>query len=152
LARQINRLTALRVEKIKHPGYYADGAGLWLRVSKGGAKSWVFRYMLNGRQREMGLGGISAITLADARIKATSARKLLVDKINPIEARNAERAARLLEMTRTRSFDECVREYIASHRAGWKNRKHADQWTNTLTTYASPVLGSLPISAVDTGW
>ena len=150
MARGIQRLSALRVEKLKDPGYYADGAGLWLQVTPSGTKSWIFRFMLNGRAREMGLGSLNTFGLAEARAKAADCRKLLHDGIDPIEARNAARAVADLASAKTLTFDQCADAYIASHRAGWKNGKHADQWENTLRDYVSPVFGSIPVSTVDT--
>lgn len=150
MARGIQRLSALRVEKSKAPGYYADGAGLWLQVTQSGAKSWIFRFMLNGRAREMGLGSFNTFSLAEARAKAADCRKLLHDGIDPIEARKAQRNAASVAAAKTFTFDECAKAYIASHRSGWKNTKHADQWENTLRDYVSPVFGSVPVASVDT--
>lgn len=146
----MQRLTALRVEKIKTPGYYADGAGLWLQVSATGSKSWIFRFMLNGRAREMGLGSFTTFGLADARMKAAECRQLLHEGIDPIEARKTKRDAEKLAAANSLTFDECAKAYIASHRAGWKNVKHAEQWENTLRDYVSPVFGSVPVKGVDT--
>jgi Arm DNA-binding domain len=84
MARTVGRLTALKVEKARQPGMYADGAGLYLRVTKQGTKSWVFRFMLNGRPRWMGLGPFSLVGLHDARGKALDARRLHHEKIDPI--------------------------------------------------------------------
>lgn len=149
--RIIKRLTAKTVEKTKKPGYYADGAGLYLQVSRGGSKSWIFRYMLNGRAREMGLGSVLAVTLETAREKAGVCRSLLDKDRDPIAVRAEEERQRRLETAKAKSFDECAASYIKSHRAGWKNEKHAAQWEATLKTYASPVFGSLAVGNVDTG-
>ncbi|MGA2816147.1 MAG: Arm DNA-binding domain-containing protein, partial [Xanthobacteraceae bacterium] len=77
MAQKIQRLTALAVSRVSKPGLYADGAGLYLRVGRGGSKSWAFRYMLKGKPREMGFGGLNKVSLADARKKAGDARLLL---------------------------------------------------------------------------
>lgn len=146
MARTINRLTTKKIQNTKKPGYYGDGGGLYLQVSATGSKSWIYRYMLNRRAREMGLGSINALTLAEAREQARENRKLLLEKIDPIEARNAAQA----EIMGSLTFNECATKYIEAHRAGWKNEKHAQQWENTLNTYASPVFGKLPVQRVDT--
>lgn len=99
----------------------------------------------------MGLGSEREISLKEARKRAAACRLLLGDGIDPIEARNAKRAGEALDKAKSITFTECAQAYIKAHRAGWKNAKHADQWTNTLETYCGPVFGSLPVQAVDTG-
>ena len=150
VGRSFHKLSAVRVAKCKDPGYLGDGGGLWLQVSPSGTKSWIFRFTLNGRAREMGLGALHTFTLADAREKAAACRRAVHDGIDPIEARNARLLADRAQSARTITFDEACERYIDVHRAGWRNLKHADQWTSTLATYASPHFGSLPVSAIDT--
>jgi integrase len=155
MARAIERLTALRVERIKaagepKPGMYADGGGLYLRVTPEGARNWVLRYMLDRRPRWMGLGPLGLYGLADARARALDARRKRHDGIDPIEARRAERARKRLEAAKAITFKQCAESYIASHKAGWRNEKHKYQWTATLTTFAYPVIGALPVQEVDT--
>jgi integrase len=149
MARAIGRLTALKVEKIKKPGMYADGGGLYLRVTKDGTKNWVYRFMLNGRPRWMGLGPVHTIGLADARNRAAACRMQRHDGVDPIEARRAGRQRSRLDAAKTITFKECAAKYIAAHRAGWRNAKHAAQWEATLATYAEPVIGPLPVQAID---
>src|SRR5215472_12596951 len=91
MASTINQLTAIKVRKIKQPGYHADGAGLWLQVSQAGGKSWIFTYSLRGRAREMGLGSASRTTLAEARDARDQCNRLLRDHIDPIEDRKRKR-------------------------------------------------------------
>jgi Arm DNA-binding domain len=148
MAKKIERLTALGVQKCSKAGYHADGAGLYLQVSKGGGKSWVFRYMLRGKPREMGLG--SHVSLEIARQKAAAARAVLADGMDPIDARDAQNQKQALEQARSKTFGECAEAYIKAHQAGWRNAKHGAQWEATLNTYAAPVFGSLPIQAIDT--
>jgi len=151
MARAIGRLTALKVEKAKEPGMYADGAGLYLRVTPEGARNWVLRYMLDRRPRWMGLGPLSLYGLQEARAKALDARRKRHEGIDPIEARRAERARQRLDAAKATTFEQCAESYVAAHRAGWRNAKHASQWAATLSTYAYPVIGALPVQAVDTG-
>lgn len=130
---------------------YGDGGGLWLQVSGAGAKSWIFRFTLNGRSREMGLGSFSTFTLAEAREKALACRKLCAEGIDPIQARQVRRGEAQLEAAKAMTFRECALAYIESHKAGWRNARHASQWPTTLEGYVYPVFGDLPVQAVDTG-
>jgi integrase len=143
-------LSATRVEKLaKVPGMHGDGGGLWLCVSSKYAASWVLRYSLNGKTREMGLGGLADVSLADAREKATEARRLRGAGIDPIVERDRKAAAARLEAAKAISFKEAAETYIADHGAGWKNDKHAVQWPQSLKAYAYPVIGKLPVATVD---
>ena len=148
--RKVNQLTALAVTRKKKPGRFGDGRGLWLQVSRSGTKSWLFRYMRHGKARQMGLGPVYTVSLAEAREKATECRKVLLVGDDPIEARNARRMATRVEASRGITFKECAEKYIAAHEAGWRNEKHRAQWKSTLKTYVYPVLGDLSIAAIDT--
>jgi hypothetical protein len=151
LARAIGKLTALAVSRARKRGYLADGGGLYLQVSPNGAKSWVFRFRDGGKLREAGLGAVHTFGLAEAREKARLYRQARYDGIDPIEARKAERAAQRLEAAKAMSFEQCAQAYVAAHRAGWRNAKHAAQWPATLATYVYPVFGELPVQVVDVG-
>lgn len=150
MGRAIERLNALQVAKLSKQGYYPDGANLYLQVSATGSKSWIFRFTVAGRQREMGLGPLNAFTLAEARQRAQIQRKLLADGLDPLAIKRETQLQRRLADASVITFDTACGAYIKSHAPGWKNAKHADQWRNTLSTYASPVIGSLPVSAVNT--
>ena len=149
MAKQINRLSALDVKSKKEKGLYPDGDNLYLQVSPSGSKSWLFRYMLNGKARQMGLGSTNAVSLAEARNKAGDCRKLLEKDIDPIENREAERKQAELEKSRAKTFQQCAEEYIESNKSGWKNKKHVQQWSNTLRDYVYPVFGDLSVQKVD---
>jgi integrase len=151
MARQVQRLSARSVAAERKPGMHADGLGLYLYVSKSGAKSWIYRFMLRGRSRDMGLGGLDVVSLSEARERALEARKLVKAGIDPIEERNAERAREAVDAASRMTFADCARALIKSHEAGWRNPKHRQQWRNTLATYAYPVFGNLPVDTVDTG-
>ncbi len=151
MGRAVGRLTALKVERAKKAGMYADGGGLYLRVTPQGTKNWVLRFMLDRRPRWMGLGPLTLYGLADARAKALDARRKRHEGIDPIEARRADRARQRLDVAKEITFEQCAESYINSHRAGWRNDKHAGQWSATLATYAYPVIGALPVQGVDTG-
>ncbi len=157
MARSVDKLSALRVEKEKKPGLYSDGGGLYLRVSETGAKSWVCRYMLDGHRsrngkplsREMGLGATHAVSLAEARQKAADARNLCARGIDPLTTKNAAEAERKLKDALQITFKACAEKYIAAHEKSWRNEKHRAQWKATLAMYAYPVIGGLPVASVD---
>jgi len=150
MARETGRLTALRVERLKdRPGMHADGGGLYLQIKNGGA-SWVLRYKLNGKPHWMGLGPLALYGLAEARAKALDARRLRHEGIDPIDARDKARQRVLLDAAKAITFADAAAAYIKAHRAGWRNVKHAAQWVTTLATYAGPVIGPLPVQAIDT--
>jgi integrase len=151
MVRTIGRLTAKEVEKKREPGLYGDGGGLTLQITKAGVKSWLFRFMIQGKAYGMGLGPVHTITLAEARQKATEARKLLLEGVNPLEAKRQRQLEKQMAEARLMTFDQCASAYIEAHTASWKNAKHADQWTNTISAYVSPLIGSLPVAEVDTG-
>ena len=150
MAHGINRLSARAVETAKNSGLIADGGGLYLQVSKSGAKSWLYKFMLNGRSREMGLGSLKAVSLANAREKAALCRSSLADGIDPIEARKSGRSRGIAADQKTITFEDAADAYIATHESGWKNAKHASQWRNTLAADAYPVAGRLLVSDIDT--
>lgn len=151
MGRGSNKLTDRTVRSLKQPGRYGDGLGLWLQISSVGTKSWIYRYMLDGQARMMGLGPYPDFSLDEARQKAADCRRLLKDKKDPIDERNAKFAIERLARTKALTFDECSAAYIEANRAGWKNDKHASQWGSTLKTYASPFFGDLPVASIDTG-
>ncbi|WP_084518871.1 site-specific integrase [Bradyrhizobium sp. th.b2] len=155
MARTINRLSYRKVETLKAPGMYGDGGGLCLQVTNGSdstpRKSWLFRYAVAGRERQMGLGPVSDVPLADARERASVARELRRAGKDPIVEREASRMQASSVATKSMSFDECAKAYIAAHRAGWRSVKHASQWSATIETYCSPVFGKFSVQLVDAG-
>lgn len=150
MGRQVSRLTAVKVNALKKKGLYPDGGGLYLQVSGNGAKSWIFRYKASGRARDMGLGPLSAISLAAARDLAAVYRRQRLAGLDPIEVRKDQRAQQKLDAAKATTFDQASEAYIAAHSGGWRNPKHRSQWTNTLQTYASPVIGGISVQSVDT--
>jgi len=138
-------LTATKANNLKKPGMHADRDGLYLNVAKSGAKSWIYRYQLNGKRREMGLGSYSAYSLAEARDIAASHRKLQKQRIDPLIHRNSSS-----NRNGANTFSECAEAYIEAHKSGWKNPKHIQQWSNTLEQYAYPAIGDMPVDQIDT--
>ena len=114
MARTVNQLTATKVQKVKAAGMYPDGAGLYLQVTGEGAKSWTLRYSLRGKAREMGLGSLRKVSLADARRKAADCHRLLDEHVDPIEHRAKARASAALATAKTITFKEAATKYIAS--------------------------------------
>lgn len=148
VGRTIFKLTAGAVAKLRTPGYYGDGGNLWLQVSPAGTKSWVFRFTLAGRAREMGLGPVLDVSLAEARDRAQECRRLVREGVDPIEQRRERMAA---TKTAAPLFATAAEAYITAHGPKWRNAKHREQWRSTLTTYAAPVIGQMPVHLVETG-
>jgi len=149
MGRATNKLSVKFIEKNLEPGLYGDGNGLYLQVSNLNTKAWVFRFMIAGRARKMGLGDVDRVKLADARKKAYEAHLKVLDGVDPIEERDARKAAQAADKAKAMTFKQCAESYIEAHKSGWKNPKHASQWQNTLTTYAYPIIGSLRVDAVE---
>ena len=150
MKRTLHRLSATFVSSARKPGYYADGGGLYLRVAPGGTRAWIFRFAIAGKTRDGGLGSYPSVNLATARAEAHRCRQLVAAGEDPIEARRSAREAVLASSDKAPTFQDCGVAFIASHEAGWKNAKHRQQWANTLKTYVYPVIGALPVAAVDT--
>src|SRR5262249_55921059 len=150
--RTLNRLTNKFVEGRRQPGMYADGGSLYLRVAEGGSKQWVFRYAAKGRLHDMGLGAVAprGFTLAQAREKAREARLLRLEGLDPIEAKRARVAALEAADAKAMTFKQCAEGFIKDNEKEWTSAAHRQQWTATLATYVYPVLGDLPVAAIDT--
>ena len=133
-------LSARKVESAE-PGKHGDGRGLFLFVKPSGARSWVLRYQLAGRRRDLGLGAYPEVTLASAREKALEARRLIAEGRDPLSER---------KKTKNLTFKAAASALIESKRSGWKNAKHAAQWPATLNTYAMPKLGDLDVKVIET--
>ena len=165
----IGKLKAMQVARERRPGLYGDGGGLYLQVTERGSKSWIFRYWIaerhsldgkvvrdpvtskiKGRAREMGLGSLITVSLAEARDRALECRKLREREIDPIEAREIARQQTALERAKSLKFRDAAAAYIAAHRVAWKNEKHAAQWPSTLVNYAYPVVGDIALHLIDT--
>lgn len=131
----------------------ADGGNLYLQLTRGERghvrRSWLFRYELNERRREMGLGALYTRGLKEAREEAKRLRQLLLDRIDPIEHRNRNIEARAVEFAKAKTFAEVAHAYLAAHKDDWKNPKHAAQWEASLTRDAKAI-ANLPVAAIDT--
>lgn len=136
-------LTALQVRNFSEPGRYPDGNGLFLIVAQTGGKRWMLRTVVNGRRRDIGLGGLSYVSLAEAREKAYALRKIAREGGDPLADRQRKKEASL-------TFSAAAQRVHAEQKAGWKNPKHAQQWINTVAQYAVPIIGDLPVDRIGT--
>ena len=147
-----NALTPLAVKNAK-PGRHADGGGLHLLVKETGARSWVYRFMLKGKSRDIGLGaaaGPDAISLGRCAGRGRGAALKVKAGIDPLEERQREAAEALAAAQAAQiagiTFKAVAEAYIAANEDGWRNAKHRQQWRNTLATYVYPVIGDLPVA------
>ena len=145
-----DKLSTLKIKALKAPGDYLDGRGLFLQIRSESSRSWLLKYSLNKRAREMGLGPVADIPLATARELRDRYRALLKQGIDPIEHRRAERAALAVDRAKSLTFKQAAERYIQSNRAGWGNLVHAGQWETTLAAYVYPKIGALPIQEITT--
>jgi len=133
-------LNARKVETAE-PGRHGDGRGLFLYVKPSGSRSWVLRYQVQGRRRDLGLGAYPDVSLAMARQRVTDARRMIAEGDDPIAKR---------QQANPKTFKDAALELIESKRPGWKNAKHAAQWTSTLETYVFPKIGQVQVSKIET--
>jgi len=143
-------LTAKRVERTNKPGRYRDGMvpGLLLQISESGAKSWVLRYELNGRERMMGLGPVTAFNLKEARDRARFARQLLADGIDPLARKQEAKRAARLAAEKALTFKVAAQRYFDQHQSKWSSRSHRDQFLSTLEAYAFGPIGDMDVAAI----
>ena len=153
MARTLYRLTDKIMRNLAAPGYHADGGGLYLQISKAGTKSWIYRFTLRGRTRDMGLGSAQAVSLTAARATAGECRTLIAKGIDPIEHAKAQREGEGDDEPAKptgQNFRDFAEQYINARSATWRSAKHADQWRATLAAYAYPVIGDMALAAIDT--
>jgi integrase len=130
VGRQINKLSARKVETVDEPGRHSDGGGLYLNVTESGGRSWLFMYKIGGRRREMGLGSLRDVPLIQARKFAANARQQLFSGLDPLTAR---------QKPASMTFAEAASALIESMSPAWRNAKHRAQWKMTLTVYCAPI-------------
>jgi integrase len=149
MRRSIGRLTELKVQRAGK-GWHNDGGGLYLRVVDSRRRWWVFRYGPQGK-RYHGLGAVHTIGLAEAREQAQRCRKLLLEGADPIATGKVRRAAVRLAAVNAKTFQECADAYHEAHKAAWENAKHVKEWRASLATHVFPLIGALPVAAINTG-
>ena len=150
----MRELNSLQVRQQNKPGRYRAGDNLWLQVtakksSDGVTKSWLLRYVIDGKEHWMGLGSLRLFSLQEARNRAKRHLQMLADGIDPLEARREQRDARRAEANGRVTFKDAAKRFLELHAPHWKNPKHRQQWTNTLRDYAYPTLGARPVAAID---
>jgi integrase len=138
--RASGRLTALQIQRLREPGRYADGARLYLRIARGGTKSWEFRFTRNGKSHHMGLGPIRLVGLAEARQKAAEADRMLFEGKDPLNERKGARA-------KTVTFNEAAGVLFTALRPGWRSASHAAMWKASVADLA---FGETDVAAIGT--
>src|SRR6266705_1947551 len=152
MPRKLKKLTWNGVQREGRYGNHSDGGGLYLRVGKTKTKSWIFRYRVDGKLTDMGLGCVDAFNLDEARNKARKLRQELDafragEALHPLAVKRAKRDAAKLERLTAWTFRQCAEAYMAERK--WGNPRHAKQWPATLTAYVYPKIGDLPVKAID---
>jgi integrase len=151
--RGIHLLTDKEIQNAKPSDMLRDGGGLFvqIRLTKAGvvSKSGIFRFERDGNDRHMGMGAWPAVSLATMRELAAEARDKLAHGINPLDERKAARLEKKLAAARERTFDQCVAEFVAKNKGGWKNPKHIYEWKASLERYVSPTFGKHPVQTID---
>jgi integrase len=145
-------LSTRHLRTLTRPGLYRDGDNLYLQVRGPSRRSWLFRYMIGGKARSMGLGHADEVSLAEARNSADAARRLLRGGVDPREQRDAALTAATAARARAITFAETADRYIAAHEPGWRNIRHRHNWRTSLATDVYPIIGSLAVSIIDTEW
>ncbi|TWI43883.1 uncharacterized protein DUF4102, partial [Pseudomonas duriflava] len=145
----MSKLTPKLVKALSEPGSYQDGRGLQLRVSAQLRKSWVFRYMMNGRRHDLSVGSYPAVSLREARLAADKYRLEISRGINPVLERRKEREGKSSQTLEAKTFQTEAARYIRTHSPSWST-KHSQQWQNSLAKHVFPVIGSMPLAQIDT--
>jgi integrase len=144
-------LSAKRVQRLKGAGRYRDGLvpGLYLQITASGARSWLLRFELNGKERMMGLGSAAIFTLAHARERAREARRLLADRVDPLADRRAKVAAAKAAAEKAITFSQATLAYISQHESKWRSAAHRNDVLSSLKAYAFPIIGNLDVASID---
>ena len=151
MPKKAKELLPVQIKRLTQPGFYAVGgvAGLHLQVKDSGARSWILRVKIGSRRRDLGLGGYPDVKLAAARDSAREAREQIRQGIDPVEARKATRAALIAAQAKELTFEQAA---ILCHRSktpAFRNIKHGSDWINSVTRYALPIIGKLPVADVE---
>jgi integrase len=144
------QMTDISIKALTTPGRYTDEQtkGLHLWVKNTGRKYWNLRYTCSGSRKGIGLGAYPEVSLKQARIRAIEHRNLINKGVDPIQVKKASNAAAF--QPASEKFQDFALNYIATMRPKWRNQKHGDQWVATVTTYAFPVIGAMPLAEIDT--
>jgi hypothetical protein len=151
MARLIQQLTEAKIRTLTKVGLFHDGSGLYLQIRPGGARSWIYRFRLNNRTRDMGLGALADVSLVKARDKANAARALVNDGIDPIEHNRAQAVIPAAPKRHSSpTFEELAEAYVADRLKRLRSGAQRDQWQQTLRSYAYPIIGLMPVDQIET--
>jgi integrase len=151
MARLVQQLTEAKIRKLTKIGLHHDGAGLYLQIRPGGARSWIYRFRLNSRTRDMGLGALADVSLVKAREKASAARTLVADGIDPIEHTRAQATIPAAPKRHASpTFEEVAEAYMVDRLKRLRSGVHRHQWRQTLEDYAYPIIGKMPVNEIET--
>jgi hypothetical protein len=151
MARLIQQLTEAKIRTLTKVGLHHDGAGLYLQIRSHGAQSWIYRFRLNGRSRDMGLGALADVSLVKAREKASAARTLVNDGIDPIEHTRSQAIIPAAPKRHSSpTFEEVAEAYMADRLKRLRSEIHRRQWRQTLVDYAYPIIGKMPVNEIET--
>jgi integrase len=141
-------MSAREVDALIEPGRYAVGHGAYLQISQWKTRSWIFRYVRNGRARHVGMGGCDYVKLSEARERAIDYRRMLARGVDPLDDKRGTRLEQQRAEARSKTFRECALEYIAAHENTWRGDGSRKQWTQSLERYAFPKIGNISVAAV----
>jgi integrase len=151
MARLIQQLTEAKIRALTKIGLHHDGAGLYLQIRPGGARSWIYRFRLNNRTRDMGLGALADVSLVKAREKASAARALVSDGVDPIEHTRAQAIIPAAPKRHSSpTFEEAAEAYVTDRLKRLRSDIHRHQWRQTLQDYAYPIIGKMPVREIGT--
>jgi integrase len=151
MARLVQQLTEAKIRTLTKIGLHHDGAGLYLQIKPGGARSWIYRFRLSGRTRDMGLGALADVSLVKAREKASAARALVDDGIDAIEHTRAQAIIPAApKRNSSPAFEEVAESYMADRLKRLRSEVHRHQWRQTLVDYAYPIIGKMPVNEIET--
>ena len=150
MARLIQQLTEAKIRTLT-AGLHHDGAGLYLQIKPGGARSWIYRFRLNARTRDMGIGSLADVGLVRAREKAAAARTLVAQGIDPIEHTRAQAVIPVAPKRHSSpTFEEVAESYMADRLKRLRSEVHRHNWRQSLLDYAYPIIGKMPVNEIET--
>ena len=135
----MGKLTAAKVKTISKPGMHGDGAGLYLRVAAGGSINWIQRITIDGKRRDVGLGGYPTVSLARARELAQANRSAVAEGRDPLAEKRKAKVP---------TFREAALQTHRMHKPRWRPGRHVDAWLGALERHAHPVIGDLPVDRI----
>ena len=151
MARLIQKLTEAKIRTLTDIKLHPDGAGLNLQVKPGGARSWIYRFTLSGRTRDMGLGALADVSLVKAREKASAARALVNDGIDPIEHTRAQAVIPVAPKRHSSpTFEEVAESYMGDRLKPLRSEVHRHNWRQSLLDYAYPIIVKMPVNEIET--